>query len=128
MSLSFTTSLTTSSTAALRPNPGAANVAGTIVTIGGFLLLAAAVASGAPEGIWSSALIVGAGVPLRHSLEPVEVGPDAVGLDGETGRQTDEQPGERTGTASVVRRHPLLLALALAMTTAGALLGILLSN
>lgn len=102
MSMSFTT------TAILRPsNPGAAVAASTIVAIGGFLLLAAAVASGAPEGIWSSALIVGAAVPLRHSLEPSPAGTD---------------------TSAVVRRHPLLLALALAMTTAGALLGILLSN
>jgi len=103
-----------------------AAVAGFVVTLGGFLLLAAAVASGAPEGIWSSALIVGAGAPLRHSLEPAR----NVRADRPAPLAQAASPDEATEAArpAGVRAHPLLLALALAMTTAGALLGILLSH
>lgn len=88
-----------------RPSsPTPAIVASVVLAIVGFLLLAAAVASGVTAGIWAS-LIIGAAVPLRHSLEE----------DGEAGR-----PG--------VRRRPLLLAVAAAMVLAGALLGVLLTN
>ncbi|MEP9382228.1 hypothetical protein [Nocardioides sp. KR10-350] len=85
--------------------PRPAIVAGALLAVGGFLLLAAAVASGATPGIWPSTLIVAAGVPLRHSLED------------------DVEAGEH-----VVRRHPTLLALAVVMATTGALLGVLLSD
>ena len=107
-----------------------AAVAGFVVTLGGFLLLAAAVASGAPEGIWSSALIVGAGAPLRHSLEPARKDVRAVRADRPAPLAQAASPDDATEAArpAGVRAHPLLLALALAMTTAGALLGILLSH
>jgi len=44
-------------------------VSGAVVALIGFILLATAVATGAPEGIWPSTAFVGAAVPLRHSLE-----------------------------------------------------------
>jgi len=44
-------------------------VSGAVLALVGFILLATAVATGAPEGIWPSTAFVGAAVPLRHSLE-----------------------------------------------------------
>lgn len=83
--------------------PAPATVGSVVVGVTGFLLLAAAVASGVSAGIWA-ALIVGASVPLRHSL------------------QRDSRDGR-----TVVRRRPLLLVLAGAMAAAGALLGTMLT-
>lgn len=89
----------------LRPTtPTPAVVASTFLAISGFILLAAASASGVTAGIYAT-LIVGAAVPLRHSLEE------------------DWEEGQ-----AVVRRRPLLLALAIAMAVAGALLGVLLTE
>lgn len=90
---------------ALRPtSPAPAIVASTFLAIAGFVLLAAAAVSGIAAGIWAT-LIVGASVPLRHSVES---------------ESRDGKP--------VVRRRPALLVLAVAMTVAGAVLGLTLTD
>lgn len=89
----------------LRPSSTTpAVVASRFLAITGFVLLAAAAASGVSAGIWAT-LIVGASVPLRHSVE-----------------------SESHDGAPAVRRRPALLALAVGMATAGSLLGLLLSE
>lgn len=90
---------------AIRPTTVTPAVAASIfLAVSGFILLAAAAASGVTAGIWAT-LIVGAAAPLRHSLEE----------DWEDGR-------------TVVRRRPALLVLAAAMAVAGAVLGVLLTK
>lgn len=89
----------------LRPTTATPAVVASIFLAGaGFILLAAAAASGVTAGIYAT-LIVGAAVPLRHSLEE------------------DRHEGR-----TVVRRRPLLLAIAIAMAVAGALLGVFLTE
>lgn len=73
-------------------------VLGAVVAVVGFILLATAVTTGAPEGIWPSTVFVASAVPLRHSLE-----------DG------DSEP----------RRRPGLLVISLAMIVAGVLMAVL---
>lgn len=86
------------STRALRPTSTTpAVVLGAFVALVGFILLATAVATGAPEGIWPSTLFVASSVPLRHSL----------------------QPGASEG------RHPGLLLVSVAMIIAGVLMAVL---
>lgn len=75
-----------------------ARISGVVVAVIGFVLLATAVATGAPEGVWPSVVFVGAAVPLRHSLESGSPEP---------------------------RRHPGRLLVSLLMIAGGVLLAVL---
>lgn len=85
-------------------SPTPAIVGSGFLAITGFILLAAAAASGVSGGIWAT-LIVGAAVPLRHSV---------------TAEPADGEPA--------VRRRPGLLGLAVAMAVVGSVLGLVVTD